>query len=401
MAFFVNQILNLSCFFLICVIGSTAIIGFTYYYLTSVVKKPKLYCKEGNFKKFVLQNVPIINEEYWPVMWCFESRFHSILSLIIRSLVVPSINYNREILNLKDGGQVALDWLEPNENSKAECATILYLPGLISDSHSEYVRAVSLALQKVGYRVVVFNYRGVGGVELKTPRSYSANNIEDLTEVVNHLKRKYPKTIVGGLGTSLGGVILGNYLQSNEQLTHKHFSAAMIVSVPWKINISASNIEKPIINRMIGSLFTKELLTQVKNNRKLLNSPNHKWNYNEVIKSKTLREFDRNYTIHMFGYKTVDEYYDSASLHDKINRFHLPCLCLSAADDIFCLEQDIPLEQATTTDNVAILLTARGGHLGFFEGIWPFSEKNDFMLRVIVQYFSGILKNDNYKQFSS
>ncbi|XP_050420868.1 phospholipase ABHD3-like isoform X2 [Adelges cooleyi] len=346
--------------------------------------------------------MPIINEKYWPLMWCFESRFHSILAVIIRSVVVPSVKYKREILNLKDGGQVALDWLDANDNSNSECATILFLPGVANDSHSEYVRAVSLALKKAGFRIIVFNYRGVGGVELKTPRGYCGNNTEDLTEVINHVKQKYPKTILGGLGVSLGGLILGNYLHSNEQLTHKHFSAAMIVSLPWNFNSAMSNIEKPIMNRIICAYLINYISTIAKKNRKLLlNSHNHKWNYNEIIKSKTMREFDRNYTIHMFGYNTVDEYYDSASLHDKIDRFHIPCLCLSAADDSFSLEQDIPLEQATTTDNVAILLTARGGHIGFLGGLWPFSEKNDFMLQAIVQYFSGILKNDNYTQFYS
>ncbi|XP_050424499.1 phospholipase ABHD3-like isoform X2 [Adelges cooleyi] len=334
-------------------------------------------------------------------MWCFEARFHSVLASFIRSLVVPSVQYEREILNLKDGGQVALDWLEPSKNSNAEYNTILFLPGLTGDSDCEYVRAVSIAIQKAGFRVMVFNYRGIGGVDLKTPRSYSANNIEDLTEIIDHVKQKYPKSVLGGLGISMGGLILGNYLQSNEQLTHKHFSAAMIVSVPWNLNSTSSNIEKPVLNLMICSYLANCLSTQVKKNSKLLNSPNHKWNYNEVIKSKTIREFDRNYTIKMFGYNTVEDYYDSASLHDKIDRFNIPCLFLSAADDPFSLKRDIPLELATTTDNVAILLTARGGHIGFVEGFWPFSEKSEFMLRLIGQYFSGILKNDNYKQFSS
>lgn len=46
-------------------------------------------------------------------------------------------------------------------------ATILFLPGLTGDSKCEYVRATSLAVQKSGFRIVVFNYRGIGGIELK------------------------------------------------------------------------------------------------------------------------------------------------------------------------------------------------------------------------------------------
>lgn len=45
--------------------------------------------------------------------------------------------------------------------------TILFLPGLTGDSKCEYVRATSLTVQNSGFRVVVFNYRGIGGIELK------------------------------------------------------------------------------------------------------------------------------------------------------------------------------------------------------------------------------------------
>lgn len=69
---------------------------------------------------------------------------------------------------MKDGGEVALDWLEPSKRSNdLYDATILFLPGLTGDSKCEYVRATSLAVQKSGFRIVVFNYRGIGGIELK------------------------------------------------------------------------------------------------------------------------------------------------------------------------------------------------------------------------------------------
>lgn len=35
--------------------------------------------------------------------------------------------------------------------------------------------------------------------------TYSANNIDDLIEVVLHIKNKYPDTILGGIGVSMGG----------------------------------------------------------------------------------------------------------------------------------------------------------------------------------------------------
>lgn len=123
----------------------------------------------------------------------------------------------------------------------------------------------------------------------------------------------------------------------------------------------------------------------------------------------------------MFGHDSVEKYYNLASLHDKLDRIQVPCLCLSASDDPFCLESgkniitllslflkvilsylfilDIPLESADDIENLAILVTARGGHIGFLEGVWPFSNHNEFMFRLIDQYFSSIFKNHNYKKF--
>lgn len=54
-----------------------------------------------------------------------------------------------------------------------------------------------------------------------------------------------------------------------------------------------------------------------------------------VRQSQTIREFDSNFTARHFGYKNVEEYYSSASLHDKLHLIQVPTLCLSAADDPF------------------------------------------------------------------
>ena len=56
---------------------------------------------------------------------------------------------------------------------------------------------------------------------------------------------------------------------------------------------------------------------------------------NFLFQSKTIREFDSKFTVKQFGFKDVDEYYRSATLHDKLHKIQVPVLCLSAADDPF------------------------------------------------------------------
>lgn len=68
-------------------------------------------------------------------------------------------------MTLKDGGEVALDWLENNCND--ESPIIIILPGLTGDAQSEYIKCLVTAANEHSIRAVVFNNRGLGGVELK------------------------------------------------------------------------------------------------------------------------------------------------------------------------------------------------------------------------------------------
>jgi len=59
-----------------------------------------------------------------------------------------------------------------------EGVIIFLLPGLTSCSQTSYVKSLALACTKVGSRVYVLNNRGLGGVALKTPRTYCATKYE-------------------------------------------------------------------------------------------------------------------------------------------------------------------------------------------------------------------------------
>jgi len=112
-----------------------------------------------------------------------------------------------------------------------------------------------------------------------------------------------------------------------------------------------------------------------------------------VLKSQTIREFDSNFTARHFGYKNVEEYYSNASLHDKLHLIEVPTLCLSAADDPFQPLQAIPLKEISQTKNVAVVVTSRGGHIGFLEGVWPVKEEQ-YMGKFFSQFFTAIFTSD-------
>lgn len=111
-------------------------------------------------------------------------------------------------MTLKDGGEVALDWL--TTGCAEDSPLVIILPGLTGESQAEYIKCLVSQAITHGIRCVVFNNRGLGGISLKTPRLYCAANCEDLSEVVNHVHKKHPNIKIGATGISMGGLILGN-----------------------------------------------------------------------------------------------------------------------------------------------------------------------------------------------
>lgn len=54
-----------------------------------------------------------------------------------------------------------------------------------------------------------------------------------------------------------------------------------------------------------------------------------------VLQAKTIREFDKQFTSVMFGYPTIEDYYEDASPYHKLKSVGIPLLCLNSVDDVF------------------------------------------------------------------
>jgi predicted alpha/beta-fold hydrolase len=107
---------------------------------------------------------------YWPAFFYYEGHLQTIFGLVKRLPASHKLPYKREELTMSDGGIVGLDYLDSDEPVVPENRkrlNVLFFPGLTSSSQTSYVKTLVMALNRVGANVIVFNNRGIGGLELK------------------------------------------------------------------------------------------------------------------------------------------------------------------------------------------------------------------------------------------
>ncbi|XP_028460426.1 phospholipase ABHD3, partial [Perca flavescens] len=350
-------------------------------------KAPALVSSKA-FSAFLHKHCPVVAERFSPTPWCWGGRLQTLVCALLKSR--PPVTYRNELIRTVDGGQISLDWVDNWESASypesSTRPTVLILPGLTGNSKQSYVLHTISQATRRGYRCVVFNNRGLGGEELLTPVTYCAANTSDLECVVHHVKGLYPHAPVLGAGVSMGGMLLLNYLARKR--TESGMVAGFTISVPWNALESAASMEEPLNWLLFNKYLTSGLCHAVTRHRKVLEEVA---DIDYVLKAQTIREFDERFTSLLFGYKTCTDYYLDASPDNKLPNTAVPILCLNAADDPFSPQHAFPLTTIQSLPNVALLLTAHGGHIAFMEGFFPRGES--YMERLFGQFVQAAFEH--------
>uniref|UniRef100_A0A3Q4I1B7 Phospholipase ABHD3 n=1 Tax=Neolamprologus brichardi TaxID=32507 RepID=A0A3Q4I1B7_NEOBR len=336
--------------------------------------QPALVCSEA-FSAFLYKHCPVVAERFSPTPWCWGGRLQTLVFAVLKSR--PPVSYRNELIRTVDGGQISLDWLDNQASvtypESSTRPTVLILPGITGNSQQSYVlHAISQATRH-GYRCVVFNNRGLGGEELLTPVTYCAANTSDLECVVQHVKGLYPSAPVLGAGVSLGGMVLLNYLACKR--TESGLVAGITISVPWDALKFSSSMEEPLNWLLFNRHITKSLHQILNRHRKILEKV---VDVDYVLKARSIREFDERFTSLMFGYSSCMDYYRDASPGKKLPN-------TKNYISIFVVYMDpFPVSVVQDLPNVALVLTAHGGHIAFLQGFFPLGES--YMERLFGQF---------------
>ncbi|XP_064382470.1 protein ABHD1-like [Halichondria panicea] len=376
-------------------ISLSLLLLYSAYYQYVMVKKPKVVCHDPGRMAALKKHCPVFFEKYRLTPWAPNAYMQSIIRVAIQTF--PKEERRRETVTMKsDDGHVCLDWF--NEKTD-EQPTVLMLPGITGSSNENYVRHWINDMKGLGYRAVVFNYRGCGYTKLSTPRTYVGSDISDLTDVISHITTKLPKAPLLAVGASMGTMQLLKYVAvCKRQGKTCPLKALFLISTVWDPMETNKVIHSPLNKYTLNRHLCNNFKDVLRENRAVFEESSQKgelcFDYNKALQCTDFRQFTEVLVFPMFGYKNFQDLFSACSPTALISDFTIPILSLNADDDPFTPEYVIPEEGARSNPNLILVTTRRGGHIGFMEGLLP-TNKN-LMDRALIQFIRAVFEHDAF-----
>lgn len=127
-----------------------------------------------------------------------QTLWYIVMEVLLQKLGFSSVRYEREVFKMKDGGQVALDWVVDKEGKgkltgeeKGNFPILIIIAGLSGETDNVYTLDVIEKAKQRGYKTLIVGYRGCAGLELTSDKLYSLYSWEDLEEVLDFVHEKF------------------------------------------------------------------------------------------------------------------------------------------------------------------------------------------------------------------
>lgn len=355
---------------------------------------PQLNFRPSSLLKYVLTTCYSLREPFIPTSWASFGYLQTLLGLILSN---GTMRYRREVLQMADGGIVALDWAWKNSSvSKRKRrktlskGVVLIIPDLVAGS-GDVTRLCSNVYAN-GYEPVVFHRRGTNGLPLTTPKCQSLGDPSDLRDAVRYLfSRLRSGRRISAIGLGFGGSLLLSYLGNYG--SSSRLSASVCLSPIYDLQ-SAIQTNRP--NSLLKWL-TLQLLK--------LNFTNHVttmpkfFDLDSAFSSRTLTQWLECVDCPMYKLKDMAEYWEHNEPLREADEIAVPLLCINSFDDPVTKKEDIPFELFSTLPNLLLLTTESGGHCGFIEDSlnpksWAHTVALDY-IEAVLQFTENVTNERN------
>ncbi|KAG0214926.1 hypothetical protein BGX28_001132 [Mortierella sp. GBA30] len=326
-----------------------------------------------------------------PTLWMTSGHLQTAYAAYVNFENKHLVQYERELLKTPDGGTISIDWSPSFSVMPADdTPTLVLLHGLTGGSFESYIRALVETITKDhGYRCVVFNARACANTELTSAQLYCGNWTEDLRMVVKHIRTTLPEAKLMSIGYSLGSNILMNYM--GEEGDQCEFLGAVSVGNPFDLMGACLSLQR----RFLGNNVYSPAMGG--NLRRIFMKHAHWFENSDIVDvaavqaGRSMRDFDDQVTRKVFKYRTVHEYYRMASSSQRILDIRRPFLCLNALDDPISVSELLPRDEIRENPYGLLATTARGGHLGWFQGFW---RQDRWCTQALAEYIVAMFEAD-------
>ncbi|ETI48902.1 hypothetical protein F441_07148 [Phytophthora nicotianae CJ01A1] len=341
------------------VISGCALLAARAFVCSRRIMTKRIIAGNSELNEFMTRALQPLLDRYTPTWWT-NSHIQCFLTFLVPQ---SPVKYKRDILTFKDGGQASLDWaLEASVAMKSPLTTdspvAIIMHGLVGCSQS--MRSLCAEALAHGYRPVVFNKRGHGGLKLATPKLQAFGCVQDLQEVIAHVENIFPNSELYGIGCSAGSGLLCRYLC--ELGEKSRLRAGVLISPGYNaFDLFCGGKINPVYNFLM-TFTLKSFLLRHKNELSQV------VDVAQALKATSIREFDEHVYMKMHGYEDLEAYWKVNNPMRDVDNLKMPFLCINALDDPVCTKETIPYHEFSRKPNAMLITTAEGSHCAFYEG---------------------------------
>lgn len=243
---------------------------------------------------------------------------------------------------------------------------LLVLHGLEGKVTAKYAHGLLDQARLRGWSGDLMMFRSCDGVVNSARRFYHSGETSDIDLVIRRLIDEHPDIHLLPVGVSLGGNVVLKWLGEQGDRVPPQIRRGAAISTPFDLEAGADHMTTgigPIYLRHFLETLTAKTLEKLRKFPDLVDRQ-------QLLATRTFREFDDLITGPLHGFKDAHDYYTQSSSIRFLDRIRVKTLLMNAWDDPFLPATVLERVREIATANADLYLefSRRGGHVGWVEG---------------------------------